>query len=577
MNKREIPVVIVEYGKHFLHDGSSDYGVLAYTRDASSLAKGYSRYVNLEESAPFFSHIGNVSALLLPIDKQKFLFAKLLRRSEGEFSPERSPTNRPFTQIKYLQIEKVAFQDALRDGYSPLLGLLMHGNSGVNENIQELRTYSTAGNLIEGPNSNIILDLPSPKNKFSELPYLYQFQLGKLDDNTLSQISLISDAINRYGSTTVLIDSNMTLVNRVRIAQEVQRLMFPKSDVISVAFDLITRSNVHLQFVEGDLPNGFGTNNAIVDLRNAPFPDLSEIESNYSSWMLKVFDCIQLPRSKRKSLELWLESNVCIQDTILVESYLSKISAKDAVGLLFLKWDISKNNIKKCYGCSKEQLYHDLIKKYFDEGSEKANELPTEALTQLLQVALHDGYPLNSRLVLEFSKIENLSGVAKEIREKLIDLGEMELQTKDSGQEPRKEKGEDFLSFIKGLSIIDDEDIIKEKLNSKLEQNISFTHSITDELMNMQVESKNNYSHILIILNELLVEKIIFQASEISRFQTLLDNSSRTFLQQLFFSGIFKHRFDNGKNGIIKNRREIVISVFLIIVIVFFYWYLYIS
>jgi hypothetical protein len=402
--KPEFPVNLVEYGKYFLQDGSSDYSILAYTRDARPNLKAYNDYLQLRDNSYFDEALGNTSAALLPIDKEKYLFAQLHRRSEGELNPERSPTNRPFTQIRFTQFSEVDFSRCMILGYSPLFSLLYRDSGSTSEQAFHLKTYTTPENILNDS------QLPGPllfpwentdnSSKYTHpLPLLYRFLIGDSNSYLLLVARGIVDSLISFAHITVVDHGTLNFLDKLQIVQCVQTLLYPQKGLISFALDPITKRDVQLQFSKTS--RGFPSRNTkILDIDNLP-EWMTRTGDSYSSWMLKIFEGNHINMGNRNvRRDTWFQSNQNIQSEILRNAFASGLSPQDSFAFHALSTTYEDTQLEYMTGHTRKGVFDHLIGIY---GSKDSGVILKDSLIILLLVeAINHRYLIAEATLINF-------------------------------------------------------------------------------------------------------------------------------------------------------------------------------
>lgn len=400
----ETPVKFVEYGKYFLSDGSSDYSVLAYTEGGKEHLKAYSDYIQLQDNTYFDEEVGNISAMLLPIDEEKFLFAQLHRRSEGELNPEKSPTNRPFTQIRYIQLNEHDFAQYLKSGYSPLLSLVYQNPMESRSRRFHLNTYRKAENLIAV--TNVLSPLVFPWELHNENldyppPLLYQYQVGQLSSTINNFILYLADVVAEHASVIVVDDGKLEFIEKLLIIQSIQTLVYPKKGLVSFALDPITKRNVNIQFSKV-MPTHSTPKTKILELTK--IKDFHARDNDgYSYWTMKFFNRSPEEYGERERKKDWIEANRNIHNEVFVNSLRSGLSPKDSFTLFLFNIGSDAATFKSVTGYSRKNIFEKLVATHFVSGIR--SKLPVSAAGTLLTTAIQNKYTITNNCLVALKNL----------------------------------------------------------------------------------------------------------------------------------------------------------------------------
>ncbi len=410
-----IPSEILEYGKYFFKDGSSDYEELAYTSRMKGNWRKLVHALDYPSQSQFNNTFGNYSVASLPFNGSTLVFVQIQRRREGEFTRS-SHTNRFFNQIRFTVLGTDNLLSSFSTGYSPYSDLLLKSNPNPGMPYK-LRDYTSSKNEISGQDSKVMLHFPDEiENLNTELvPCLWNAESDFSSSLYVTAIQHISNELAK-GNKIWIISSHFNFIDRLLIAQDVQRLILPARGFVS--FQLSELSTQSVDFgISKNLPNQ-KKNYQIYDLDkivNNSFYSQSN-ENSYSDCALKVF---RWKASLKFDKNSWkFGSNILSEAEINVKPKQNG-DYRSVFLPTVLKFAETKEEIKKFTGKKSEEILQELfaesnskeyvttLSKFFSPSEIISYDLSSEEIFlvnagHLVETFLSKGHHLDEKTLVEF-------------------------------------------------------------------------------------------------------------------------------------------------------------------------------
>jgi hypothetical protein len=260
--QRSADISYVEYGKRFLTKGATDFRLLAFSDEytASQLDKFRFTLSFPFADNPFIGGIRNVSfALLLRDQGQSSIFVQIQSRRENEIDASSSMV-RPFTQIRFTHLENANLYSWFASGLAVYEGLIYPLNQ--KEPPFLLKDYFDDIKIGE---------------KRKECANYCPIDRALLDSQEVRCIAnaLINAADPHRTPHPIIVKThNLDLLQRIRLVQAVQYIVYPYFGVITFALDHITEQGIHLYLLNDPIPGGirqFGDEYSL-DFMKYPYP-----------------------------------------------------------------------------------------------------------------------------------------------------------------------------------------------------------------------------------------------------------------------------------------------------------------